>query len=142
MLPYGVSGLVLTLFADLFSQHWHGTSDQELKSFLKEVQPCLNFVSDLHQKIGQHIPIIIRIVSRCANSPRTQGMLRVLCRWLWEDDAADALILDLNLGSDYIINELCNLLPIPVLLQKQSAYIPTSMKMPIWGLSLSPYPLF
>lgn len=142
VLPYGVSGLVLTLFADLFSQHWHGTSDQELKCFLKEMQPCLNFVSELRQKIGQHIPIIIRIVSRCANSPQTQGMLRVLCRWLWEDHAADALILDFNPGSDYIINELCNLLPIPVLLQKQSAYIPTSMEMPIWGLSLSPYPLF
>ena len=142
VIPYGVSGLVLTLFADLFSQHWHGTSDQELKCFLKEVQPCLNFVSDLHQKIGQHIPIIIRIVSRCANSPQTQDMLRVLCRWLWEDHAADALILDFDPGSDYIINELCNLLPIPVLLQKQSAYIPTSMEMPIWGLSFSPYPLF
>lgn len=142
VIPYGVSGLVLTLFADLFSQRRYGTSDQELKCFLKEMQPCLNFVSELRQKIGQHIPIIIRIVSRCANSPRTQGMLRVLCRWLWEDDAADALILDLNLGSDYIINELCNSLPIPVLLQKQSAYIPTSMEMPIWGLSLSPYPLF
>lgn len=142
VLPYGVSGLVLTLFADLFSQRWHGTSDQKLKCFLKEVQPCLNFVSDLHQKIGQHTPIIIKIVSRYANSPQTQDMLRVLCRWLWEDHAADALILDLNLGSDYIINELCNSLPIPVLLQKQSAHIPTSMEMPIWGLSLSPYPLF
>ena len=142
VLPYGVSGLVLTLFADLFSQRRHGTSDQKLKSFLKEVQPCLNFVSDLHQKIGQHTPIIIKIVSRYANSPQTQDMLRVLCCWLWEDHAADALILDLNLGSDYIINELCNSLPIPVLLQKQSAYIPTSMEMPIWGLSLSPYPLF
>lgn len=142
VLPYGVSGLVLTLFADLFSQRRHGTSDQELKCFLKEMQPCLNFVSELRQKIGQHIPIIIRIVSRCANSPQTQDMLRVLCRWLWEDHAADALILDFDPGSDYIINELCNLLPIPVLLQKQSAYIPTSMEMPIWGLSLSPYPLF
>lgn len=142
VLPYGVSGLVLTLFADLFSQRWHGTSDQKLKCFLKEVQPCLNFVSDLHQKIGQHTPIIIKIVSRYANSPQTQDMLRVLCCWLWEDHAADALILDLNLGSDYIINELCNSLPIPVLLQKQSAHIPTSMEMPIWGLSLSPYPLF
>lgn len=142
VIPYGVSGLALTLFADLFSQRWHGTSDQKLKSFLKEVQPCLNFVSDLHQKIGQHTPIIIKIVSRYANSPQTQDMLRVLCRWLWEDHAADALILDLNLGSDYIINELCNSLPIPVLLQKQSAHIPTSMEMPIWGLSLSPYPLF
>lgn len=142
VIPYGVSGLVLTLFADLFSQHWHGTSDQELKCFLKEMQPCLNFASELRQKIGQHIPIIIRIVSRCANSPQTQDMLRVLCRWLWEDHAADALILDFNPGSDYIINELCNLLPIPVLLQRQSAYIPTPMEMPIWGLSFSPYPLF
>lgn len=142
VLPYGVSGLVLTLFADLFSQHWHGTSDQKLKCFLKEVQPCLNFVSDLRQKIGQHTPIIIRIVSRCANSPQTQDMLRVLCRWLWEDHAADALILDFNRDSALIIYELCTSLPIPVLLQKQSAYIPTSMEMPIWGLSLSPYPLF
>lgn len=142
VIPYGVSGLVLTLFADLFSQHWHGTADQELKKFCNKVQACFDFVGELRQKIGQHTPIIIRIVSRCANSPRTQGMLRVLCRWLWEDHAVDALILDFNSGSDYIINELCNLLPIPVLLQKQSAYIPTSMKMPIWGLSLSPYPLF
>lgn len=142
VLPYGVSGLVLTLFADLFSQHWHGTSDQKLKCFLKEVQHCLNFVSDLRQKIGQHTPIIIRIVSRCANSPQTQDMLRVLCRWLWEDHAADALILDFNRDSALIIYELCTSLPIPVLLQKQSAYIPTSMEMPIWGLSLSPYPLF
>lgn len=142
VIPYGVSGLVLTLFADLFSQHWHDTADQELKKFCNKVQACFDFVGELRQKIGQHTPIIIRIVSRCANSPQTQDMLRVLCRWLWEDDAADALILDLNLGSDYIINELCNSLPIPVLLQKQSAYIPTSMKMPIWGLSLSPYPLF
>lgn len=142
VIPYGVSGLVLTLFADLFSQHWHGTADQELKKFCNKVQACFDFVGELRQKIGQHIPIIIRIVSRCANSPQTQDMLRVLCRWLWEDHAADALILDFDPGSDYIINELCNLLPIPVLLQKQSAYIPTSMKMPIWGLSLSPYPLF
>lgn len=142
VIPYGVSGLVLTLFADLFSQHWHGTADQELKKFCNKVQACFDFVGELRQKIGQHIPIIIRIVSRCANSPQTQDMLRVLCRWLWEDHAADALILDFDPGSDYIINELCNLLPIPVLLQKQSAYIPTSMEMPIWGLSLSPYPLF
>lgn len=142
VIPYGVSGLVLTLFADLFSQHWHGTADQELKKFCNKVQACFDFVGELRQKIGQHTPIIIRIVSRCANSPQTQDMLRVLCRWLWEDHAADALILDFDPGSDYIINELCNLLPIPVLLQKQSAYIPTSMKMPIWGLSLSPYPLF
>ena len=142
VIPYGVSGLVLTLFADLFSQHWHGTADQELKKFCNKVQACFDFVGELRQKIGQHTPIIIRIVSRCANSPQTQDMLRVLCRWLWEDHAADALILDFDPGSDYIINELCNLLPIPVLLQKQSAYIPTSMEMPIWGLSLSPYPLF
>ena len=142
VIPYGVSGLVLTLFADLFSQHWHGTADQELKKFCNKVQACFDFVGELRQKIGQHTPIIIRIVSRCANSPQTQDMLRVLCRWLWEDHAADALILDFDPGSDYIINELCNSLPIPVLLQKQSAYIPTSMKMPIWGLSLSPYPLF
>lgn len=142
VLPYGVSGLVLTLFADLFSQHWHGTADQELKKFCNKVQACFDFVGELRQKIGQHIPIIIRIVSRCANPPQTQDMLRVLCRWLWEDHAADALILDFDPGSDYIINELCNLLPIPVLLQKQSAYIPTSMEMPIWGLSFSPYPLF
>lgn len=142
VIPYGVSGLVLTLFADLFSQHWHGTADQELKKFCNKVQACFDFVGELRQKIGQHTPIIIRIVSRCANSPQTQEMLRVLCRWLWEDHAADALILDLNLGSDYIINELCNSLPIPVLLQKQSDHIPTSMEMPIWGLSLSPYPLF
>lgn len=142
VIPYGVSGLVLTLFADLFSQHWHGTADQELKKFCNKVQACFDFVGELRQKIGQHTPIIIRIVSRCANSPQTQDMLRVLCRWLWEDHAADALILDLNLGSDYIINELCNSLPIPVLLQKQSDHIPTSMEMPIWGLSLSPYPLF
>lgn len=142
VIPYGVSGLVLTLFADLFSQHWHGTADQELKKFCNKVQACFDFVGELRQKIGQHTPIIIRIVSRCANSPQTQEMLRVLCRWLWEDHAADALILDFDPGSDYIINELCNLLPIPVLLQKQSAYIPTSMEMPIWGLSLSLYPLF
>lgn len=142
VIPYGVSGLVLTLFADLFSQHWHGTADQELKKFCNKVQACFDFVGELRQKIGQRTPIIIRIVSRCANSPQTQDTLRVLCRWLWEDHAVDALILDFNSGSDYIINELCNLLPIPVLLQKQSAYIPTSMKMPIWGLSLSPYPLF
>lgn len=142
VIPYGVSGLVLTLFADLFSQHWHGTADQELKKFCNKVQACFDFVGELRQKIGQHTPIIIRIVSRCANSPQTQDMLRVLCRWLWEDHAADALILDFNRDSALIIYELCTSLPIPVLLQKQSAYIPTSMEMPIWGLSLSPYPLF
>lgn len=142
VLPYGVSGLVLRLFADLFSQHWHGTFDQELECSLKEVQSCLNFVSDLHQKVGQHTPIIIKVVSRCANFPQTQDMLRVLCCWLWEDHAADALILDFNPGSALIVYELCTSLPIPVLLQMQSEYIPTSMKMPIWGLIYSPYPLF
>lgn len=140
--PYGVHGLVLTLFANDFSLYWSDTSDQEINKFRNKVQSYLKSVSELHQKIGQHTPIIIRIVSHCANSPQIQDMLRVLCRWLWEDHAADALILDFNRDSALIIYELCTLLPIPVLLQMQSEYIPTSMKMPIWGLSLSPCPLF